>query len=168
MSQPQTSGRPGVSPSGELGDGRIVVGLDGSASSGQALRWALRQAAATGGRVQGVACWEIQVTVAGMVPIRDLDEATELAARDVIADVAAGLAADQRPAVEAIEVVVVQGSPARMLVEAAEGATLLVVGSHGRGAFGRMLLGSVGLHCASHAPCPVVIVRPDKHGGSEA
>lgn len=58
-----------------------------------------------------------------------------------------------------VDLQVLEGYPGRALVQAAQGAELLVVGSRGRGALGRMLLGSVGLHCASHAPCPVVIVR---------
>jgi len=64
-------------------------------------------------------------------------------------------------AAEGIEIErrVVEGAPARVLMEAAEDAALLVVGSRGLGGFGRLLLGSVGQQCAQHAPCPVVIVR---------
>ncbi len=54
---------------------------------------------------------------------------------------------------------VVEGHPAVELLNAAENAELLVVGSRGHGAFTGMLLGSVSEHCVSHSPCPVVVVR---------
>jgi nucleotide-binding universal stress UspA family protein len=47
-----------------------------------------------------------------------------------------------------------------VLVEASEGADLLVLGHRGRGALRSALLGSVGLHCVLHATCPVTVVRP--------
>jgi nucleotide-binding universal stress UspA family protein len=52
-----------------------------------------------------------------------------------------------------------QGRPARVLTHLAEGADLLVVGSHGRGELPGMHLGSVASYCAHHAPCPVVVLR---------
>jgi nucleotide-binding universal stress UspA family protein len=54
---------------------------------------------------------------------------------------------------------VIKGHAAEALIEAAEGADLLVVGSSGRGGFAQALLGSVGQHCVHHAPCPVLIMR---------
>ena len=50
--------------------------------------------------------------------------------------------------------------PAHALVEAAAGARLLVVGSHGRGALGRLAFGSVSNAVAHRSPCPVAVVRP--------
>jgi len=61
-----------------------------------------------------------------------------------------------------VERTVVEGAAAPALIEAAEGADLLVVGSRGRGGFAGLLLGSVGQQCAHHAPCPLVIVPPAK------
>ncbi len=61
-----------------------------------------------------------------------------------------------------INPVVVQGWPAEVLLEVAEGADLLVVGSRGHGAFTSALLGSVSQNCAHHATCPLLIIRAAK------
>jgi nucleotide-binding universal stress UspA family protein len=53
----------------------------------------------------------------------------------------------------------VEGMAAQVLVEEADGADLLVVGSRGHGGFAGLLLGSVSQQCAQHAACPVVIIR---------
>ena len=54
----------------------------------------------------------------------------------------------------------IAGPPGPVLVEASEGADLLVLGHRDRGALSSALLGSVGLHCVLHATCPVTVVRP--------
>ena len=54
----------------------------------------------------------------------------------------------------------IAGPPGPVLVDASEGADLLVLGHRGRGALSSALLGSVGLHCVLHATCPVTVVRP--------
>jgi nucleotide-binding universal stress UspA family protein len=59
-----------------------------------------------------------------------------------------------------VDVVVAAGSPAGVLVDASDGAALLVVGSRGRGPVRSTVLGSVALHCVTHARCPVVVVHP--------
>jgi len=61
-----------------------------------------------------------------------------------------------------INPVVVEGWPAEVLLHAAEGADLLVVGSRGRGGFASALLGSVSQNCAHHATCPLLIIRAAK------
>jgi len=58
-----------------------------------------------------------------------------------------------------VERSVVEGPAAQVLLRAAAGADLLVLGSRGRGGFAGLLLGSVSQQCAHHAPCPLVIVR---------
>ena len=142
----------------------IVVGIDGSARSSQALRWALMQADATGGRVRAVACWEWPSSAGGFYPYvdSDLSASTREGAVKQVAEVTAALGLSQG----LVDLAVIEGYPARVLVHAGEDADLLVVGSRGHRAFTGVMLGSVGLHCATHAHCPVVIIRD--HTGHEA
>jgi nucleotide-binding universal stress UspA family protein len=64
--------------------------------------------------------------------------------------------------VKALRWAIVQGPPAQVLLDAAAGAQMLVVGSRGHGTLAGMLLGSVSQHCVQHAPCPVVVIPPDE------
>jgi nucleotide-binding universal stress UspA family protein len=143
---------------------RIVVGVDGSAGGKAALAWALTQALRTGATVTAVASWQLP-TIDGMAGFGayaalssyDLrDPTTEVLAK-AVAEATAELPVESTVAVTTS---VVQGYPARELLRAAEGADLLVVGSRGHGELSGMLLGSVGLHCVTHATCPVVVVPP--------
>ncbi|WP_083462370.1 universal stress protein [Kitasatospora griseola] len=133
----------------------IVVGVDGSASSRQALRWAARQAELTGAPLRAVLAWQLPPGYGMPVDFSDTD--FEGQARRALEDSVAEALGEHL----GVEVVlrVVQGHPAPVLIEETRDADLLVVGSHGRGAFAGMLLGSVSGHCAHHAPCPVLIVR---------
>jgi len=139
---------------------RIVVGVDGSTHSAAALRWALGQAVLTGARIDAVACWLRPAMAGGYSPAAyvdiDLAGPTAEVARAAVAD---AVAATAGAAGVEVQTRVVEGYPPRVLVEAAAGADLLVVGSRGHGELSGMLLGSVGLHCATHAPCPVLIVH---------
>ncbi|WP_026929661.1 universal stress protein [Glycomyces tenuis] len=138
--------------------GRIVVGVDGSPSSTKALRWALRQAAATNARVSAVQAWQtpgVYGTVITLVPGEEL----AAAARESLDAVLAAADADaDAPDVE-VDRRVVGGHPARVLLEEAEDADLLVVGSRGHGGVVGSLIGSVSQYCINHASCPVVVVR---------
>ncbi len=140
---------------------RIVVGVDGSAPADLALRWALRQAVLTGADLEVLACWQRPVIASGYAPTAwvdfDFTKETERAASDQLASAVA-----ETPGTDKVTVRtrVVEGYPAVVLTGAARGAELLVVGSRGHGEMAGLLLGSVGLHCAMHGPCSVVIVRP--------
>jgi nucleotide-binding universal stress UspA family protein len=143
-----------------------VVGVDGSAESVAALRWAARYAAATGATVRALLAWhypaavgEAPVGVAvGLAPepIRSESEAQMHAALDATVAKAYGT---QPP--DGVEKTIGYGHPAQVLIDASRQADLLVVGSHGHGAFTGMLLGSVSIHCVTGAYCPVVVVRGD-------
>ncbi len=139
---------------------RIVAGVDGSAPAQAGLRWAIRQAELTGGSVDAVIAWEYPAAYGGygMAPVGvadDMDFAS-CAAKTLAEKVAAAAGPDCPVRVRAQ---VTEGNPARVLLSAAEGADLLVVGSRGHGGFAEALLGSVGQHCVHHARCPVVIIR---------
>jgi nucleotide-binding universal stress UspA family protein len=133
---------------------RIVVGVDGSESSKQALQWALQQARRTGAALRVVTSWSMPM-VAGYVPPPPFD--LESGARQIVDEAVAEVAGEDAPV--SLEKVVVKGPAAAVLLQASSGADLLVVGSRGRGAFAGMLLGSVSTHCVNHASCPVVVVR---------
>jgi nucleotide-binding universal stress UspA family protein len=136
--------------------GRIVVGIDGSEASKDALRWAARQAELTGAPLQAVTSWHMPMSFgAGMIPQGDYDP--EADARSMLVKVVEEITRDNTQVT--VESVVLEGPPALELLKVADGAQLLVVGSRGHGAFAGMLLGSVSAHCISHAQCPVVVVH---------
>jgi nucleotide-binding universal stress UspA family protein len=94
------------------------------------------------------------------VPAGPIDYDPVAVATKVAADAVSLALGDTSQATVETETRVIEGHPAPTLVETSQGADLLVVGSSGHGAFVGMLLGSVSAHCARHASCPVVIVRP--------
>jgi nucleotide-binding universal stress UspA family protein len=138
---------------------RIVVGVDGSDASKDALIWAADYARLVGGELLAVSVWEWPVSLGmalalpeGYSPRADAD----LVLAEAITD-----ALGEAPDVPIISEVV-EGSPAGVLVSAAEKAALLVVGSRGHGGFAELMIGSTSEHCARHAGCPVVVVRHQK------
>ncbi|MGA5822832.1 universal stress protein [Kitasatospora sp. NPDC094028] len=135
---------------------RVVVGVDGSPSSHAALRWAIRYAALLGGVVDAVGAWEPPSHFGWSAPVVDPTFDRELADRRFSDELDAVIGEDQPVPVRRAMVL---GDPTDVLLEAAQGAEVLVVGSHGHGGFTRVLLGSVSTRCAQHASCPVVIVR---------
>lgn len=139
--------------------GVIVVGVDGSGPSEDALRWAAGQARLTGARLRVVLSWEIP-SAAYLAPLPtglDLEKDARKVLDDEVADVLG-----EDPGIE-IEKLVAEGHPAPVLLDYAEQADLLVVGSRGHGQFTGMLIGSVSEHVVSHAACPVVVVRHLHH-----
>jgi nucleotide-binding universal stress UspA family protein len=136
---------------------RIVVGVDGSPQSKEALRGAWRQAQLTGAQLEAVTAWAYPAmaypSLSGYVPAEsEVDFATDARAgleqtvKEVLGDAPVRLR-------------VIEGHAAVALLEAAEGASLLVVGSRGHGGFAGVLLGSVSRYVTAHSSCPVVVLR---------
>jgi nucleotide-binding universal stress UspA family protein len=136
---------------------RIVVGVDGSRHSVEALRWAAYQASALGGRLEAVTAWEYPASFGWASVPSDWDPAKDM--EKVLQDAVSEAFGSQLPS--GLELQVREGGAARVLIEAARGATMLVVGSRGHGGFAGMLLGSVSANVAEHASCPVLIIHGD-------
>ena len=146
----------------------IVVGVDGSQSAQAALRFALDEARRRGAVVRAVAAWHVPGTAyegAFGPPEPGSVDDLEPHAREAL-EQALVAAAEDAVGVD-VESVVKEGAPARVLIEEACDADLLVVGSRGLGGFRGLLLGSVSQQCAHHAPCPVVIVPHSRELSSQ-
>ena len=144
----------------------IVVGVDGSDASDEALRWAAEEARLRSAPLVAVYAWSFippqPLGDPGMlaVPAGDIAgqlDAESASAREALAE-AVGTALGADPGVE-VEQKLVEGDPGEVLVAESEAAELVVVGSHGRSGLKAALLGSVSRHVVSHAACPVVVVK---------
>jgi nucleotide-binding universal stress UspA family protein len=141
------------------GNARIVVGFDGSEPSERALAWATEEAKLRGAVLEIVMAWEVAGVVYAYGYVPSLLPSLEEEARDAAEKILAETAEKARAAGVEVETEARRGQAADELVEAAEGADLLVIGSRGHGGFTGLLLGSVSAQCAHHARCPLVIVR---------
>lgn len=143
----------------------IMVGVDGSAPSAAALRWAAERAGRTGASVEALIVYEPVTSMTWFTGIHPTAEA-DRALRD---EAEATLAATVKEQLGGTGLEVAQrvlcGSPARELVAASAGADLLVLGAHVAHGWGR-LLGSTASACLRHAHCAVVIV-PAVPAGAE-
>lgn len=135
---------------------RVMVGIDGSPTSVRALQWALQYAERTGAKIEAVHAWQIPTSYGAPVAVLPGENfaATAERALDETVDRELGGRNDLE-----VERVAELGYPPKVLVERSKSADLMVVGSRGRGGFAGTLLGSVSLHCVTHAGCPVVVVR---------
>ncbi len=144
--------------------GRIVVGVDGSEAAAAALRFAVEEAKLRDATLVAVLAWTFVPPAAlsdpGVIPVAATTLMDDLGAERTGAERMLDEALTAAPPGDVpVERVVSEGSPGDVLVGAAAGADLVVVGSRGRGGIRSALLGSVSSHVAHHAPCPVVIVR---------
>lgn len=134
----------------------IVVGVDGSESSIEALREAARFAELLGADLRAVTVWRFPSFEA--TPSEwDPEEDAQVIARGA----ANSLWGKNWPLW--FEIAIRRGPAASALIEESENAQLLFVGSRGHGGFAGLLLGSVSSQCAEHANCPVVVL----HGKSQ-
>ena len=160
--------------------GTIVVGVDGSAGSDAALRWAIAEAGLREARLRVVHVHQLPQLPLGEAALgaaggmalpavysengEELRKAVEVESRRLIDDALDRVGGESAEALE-LERVIVDGPPAPALIEAAKGAELLVLGSRGRGGFLGLLLGSVTQQCVHHPPCPVVVLPPQEERG---
>jgi nucleotide-binding universal stress UspA family protein len=140
--------------------GPIVTATDGSEESLRAVEWAAREA-----ELRGL---PLRIVSAAALPPRMAEHQTAsgvpTVADTVVNDRDRALAAaTERATAVAPDILVdadgLGGSPAQAITEAGSGASMLVVGSRGMGAFTALILGSVSRYAAAHAVCPVVVVR---------
>ncbi|WP_225755693.1 universal stress protein [Actinotalea sp. Marseille-Q4924] len=136
---------------------RVVVGADGSADSLDAIRAAATEADRAGLSLHVVHAWQQPAVYVDVSLLADYDRAVEEAARVLLGESVAGLAEDFPDLVVTQDLV--QEQPATALLDAAQDARLLVVGSRGLHGVARMLLGSVSHAVVLHTPCPVLVVR---------
>jgi nucleotide-binding universal stress UspA family protein len=138
----------------------IVVGIDGGEDSGEILRFALHEASIRGTRLRAVQAWSsvhrMSVSGPGVVPVVDRERAREDAAAELarLVDAVVGDRADE------VERVAPEGPAGQAILDHANDAELIVVGTHARGTLAEIVLGSVSHHVVRHARCPVVVVPP--------
>jgi nucleotide-binding universal stress UspA family protein len=148
------------------GSRRIVVGIDGSDSSLDALDWAADEAAASGAELRAVTAYGAPSVLSGFaLPepyLADIKKDGQRVLDDAVARVRA-----HHPSLKATGVLA-KGSAVEVLLKMAASAGLLVVGCRGRGAFTGRLVGSVSQPCVGHAACAVAVVhaRPSVSNGA--
>ena len=155
--------------------GRIVVGVDGSQGSLNALRWAFGEARARKIPVHAVFAWQyhppwVDPGLGSMFPLSYQPEvgvpedafAQAAASVKTLLDAAVSKAGESDPdsATDPVRITqeAVQGHAAQVLLDSVSGGDMLVVGSHGHGGFVGAVLGSVSQHVVSHSRCPVVVI----------
>jgi len=137
-----------------IGHRRIVVGVDGSASSIAALQEAATIAAATGARIEAVSCWSVPTALAVQYALGNLD--LEGGARNMLGVALTKAFGPDIP--KNVSMHLIRGDARQVLPAVSDGADMLVVGRRGHGGFAGALLGSVGQACLEHAPCPVMVL----------
>ena len=145
-------------PAEDAREGRVVVGLDASERSEQALEFGFEQASQRGVGLTAVACWSWEDSggyVPGPLEV-GLWENAEVQDRRLVSELLAGWH-EKFPDVR-VERRLVSGRTVPTLLKEAEGAALLVVGSRGRGGFAGLMLGSVSQRVVERASCPVAVV----------
>ncbi|HXV91707.1 MAG TPA: universal stress protein [Pseudonocardia sp.] len=147
---------------GLVGEGPIVVGVDGSPTSEAAVAFAFEAAASRGVPLVAVHTWQDLYLDPAAAVVIDW-QAVETEEKALLSERLAGWCT-KYPDVE-VRRLVQCDRPARVLVEQSRQAQLVVVGSRGRGGFRGLLLGSVSQALLHHSACPVAVVRPEETEG---
>ena len=142
--------------------GPVVVGVDGSEVSQKATEYAFQEANARSSELVAVHTWmdmQVQASLAGLSAAQAEWADVEKEQGELLAERLSSFQ-EKYPDVP-VKKVIARDRPVRALSDNSEGAQLLVVGSHGRGGFKGMLLGSTSRALLQSAPCPMMVVRPD-------
>ncbi|QQU26631.1 universal stress protein [Corynebacterium ulcerans] len=141
--------------------GPVVVGVDGLEVSQRATEFAFEEAQARGAKLVAIHTWmdmQVQASLAGLAAAQQEWNVIEDEQTQLLHDRIQPLL-ERFPDVD-VDMVITRDRPIRALEDSAKDAQLLVVGSHGRGGFRGMLLGSTSRALLQSAPCPMVVVRP--------
>jgi len=140
----------------------MVAATDGSEESLRAVDWAAREAVLRGAPLRIVSSAALLPRMMDRHDGPGLEDVTDvlLDNRDRALAAAAARAAEVSPDL-LVDTDHLPGAPALAVTESGSGALMLVVGSRGVGAFTALVLGSVSRYAATHAPCPVVVVRDE-------
>jgi nucleotide-binding universal stress UspA family protein len=146
------------------GNGRIIVGVDGSDASARALRWGAHEAHLRGRGLHVVTCWTYPTLPWGLYqpPLSGEEFAQE--AREVAETTIEKVLGATHEHLD-VTVEVLEGAPSLRLLELDHVGEMIVVGSRGHGGFSGLMLGSVSQHLAEHARCPVVIIHGEHEEG---
>ncbi|WP_139005471.1 universal stress protein [Arthrobacter crystallopoietes] len=139
---------------------KIVVGVDGSDASLEALRQAQELADPFNAQIEAIACWEFPQMYDGYVLV-GIEGFQESAAK-ILNQSVERVYGPETP--RNVKTSLVQGNPKSSLIKASENADMLIVGRRGRGAFSGLHLGSVSSACIAHAKCPVLVVHAPETG----
>jgi nucleotide-binding universal stress UspA family protein len=134
------------------GTKQVVVGVDGSEASVEALRWAAGYAKSTGASLVAIKAWHYPWAM--QTAPAQVDQSVEDQTRTELEQIVEKAGLDV-----AVECSAREGHAALVLVKASGTADLLVVGGRGHSAFHELMLGSVSLHCVANAESPVVVIR---------
>jgi nucleotide-binding universal stress UspA family protein len=137
---------------------RIVVGVDGSPLSRNALEFAIEEAQLRHADLHVTYAYPVMERPVTGSTGKDYYDQVEVEAREFLEGIMS-----KAPSTDGLEVewLAVPGNPAEVLIEASRGAALLVVGSRGVGGFKGLMMGSVSTQCVHHSHCPVLVVRED-------
>ena len=140
----------------------IVAATDGSEESLRAVEWAAREAVLRGAPLRIVSAAALLPRMIEGHEGSDLGAVTDTLSqdRDLALTRSAERAAKTSPGL-LIDTDRLTGAPAQAVTESGAGALMLVVGSRGLGAFTAMVLGSVSRYVATHASCPVAVIRDE-------
>ena len=157
MSEQDRPQNPDPAPAGETE--AVIVGIDGSPPSRNALAWAIQEARSLDRPIRLVGAYTIPSVAAAAIDVSYVpidDSSIRAAVTNTLKEAAAEVKAAGVP----VEAVIEIGDAAGVLIDESKSGSLTVVGSRGRGGFAGLLLGSVAEQCVRHAACPVLVVRP--------